>query len=220
MMLPAFFDSVFYLHLCFSSHYVCWAFKSSTSGTCPPQFALTTCPGDITYTCVLNSSAPLGVVTVWSGSAFQCPPANHISLTQKALGTTHSTLSLWWPSTVLEPAMQYNTIEEHVRSCLLCGSCKYISYYALIVCWTNQMRETEKAISLVSKHSLYIYSTMQCRVYQIYSLSHNVAVWRSAIWGAYWAGSLWSVHWWYTHHVSFQSVDVSDSNATSLRSQW
>ncbi|KAL5500397.1 hypothetical protein EMCRGX_G011952 [Ephydatia muelleri] len=90
MMLPAFFDSVFYLHLCFSSHYVCSAFKSSTSGTCPPQFALTTCPGDITYTCVLNSSAPLGVVTVWSGSAFQCPPANHISLTQKALGTVQT----------------------------------------------------------------------------------------------------------------------------------
>eukprot|EP00731_Ephydatia_muelleri_P033826 Em0039g12a len=53
-------------------------------------FVDTTCPGDITYTCVLSSSAPLGVVTVWSGSAFQCPPTNHISLTQKALGTVQT----------------------------------------------------------------------------------------------------------------------------------
>eukprot|EP00731_Ephydatia_muelleri_P033829 Em0039g15a len=57
--------------------------------TCP-QFVLTTCSGiSITYTCILKSSAPLGVVTFWSGSAFQCP-ANHISLAQRAGGTVQT----------------------------------------------------------------------------------------------------------------------------------
>ena len=40
----------------------------------------------MTYTCVLSSGAA-GVITVWSGSAFQCPPTNHISLAQRAGGT-------------------------------------------------------------------------------------------------------------------------------------
>ncbi|KAL5500402.1 hypothetical protein EMCRGX_G011959 [Ephydatia muelleri] len=59
--------------------------------TCPqfsPPMGTYSCPGSyIAYTCVLSSSAPLGVVTVWGGSAFQCPPTNHISLTQRAGGT-------------------------------------------------------------------------------------------------------------------------------------
>ena len=61
-------------------------------GTCP-QFSLTSppmgtysCPGsNITYTCVLSSSAN-AVITLWSGSAFQCPPTNLISLTQRVGG--------------------------------------------------------------------------------------------------------------------------------------
>ena len=45
------------------------------------------CPGsNITYTCVLSSSAPLGVSTAWSGSAFQCPPSNQIGLLQRLSG--------------------------------------------------------------------------------------------------------------------------------------
>ena len=44
----------------------------------------------MTYTCVLSSSAPLGVVTVWGGSAFQCAPTNHISLAQRAGGTVQT----------------------------------------------------------------------------------------------------------------------------------
>eukprot|EP00731_Ephydatia_muelleri_P011274 Em0006g168a len=44
------------------------------------------CPGtNITYTCVLSSSG-FGVVTLWSGSAFQCPPTNLIVLNQKVSG--------------------------------------------------------------------------------------------------------------------------------------
>eukprot|EP00731_Ephydatia_muelleri_P011622 Em0006g516a len=62
-------------------------------GTCP-QFSLTSppigtysCPGsNMTYTCVLSSSAA-GVITVWSGSAFQCPPTNQIVLLQRSAGT-------------------------------------------------------------------------------------------------------------------------------------
>ena len=58
------------------------------------QFSLTSppmgtysCPGsNITYTCVLNSS-DFGVITAWSGSAFQRPPTNQISLTQRVGGT-------------------------------------------------------------------------------------------------------------------------------------
>ena len=38
---------------------------------------------NITYTCVLNTSADT-VVTLWSGSAFQCPPTNQISLLQRS----------------------------------------------------------------------------------------------------------------------------------------
>ena len=65
-----------------------------SSGTCP-QFSLTSpamgtysCPGSIiTYVCVLSSSAPLAVITIWKGSAFQCPSTNHrISLTQLSDG--------------------------------------------------------------------------------------------------------------------------------------
>ena len=64
-----------------------------SSGTCP-QFSLTSppmgtysCPGsNITYTCVLSSGAT-GVITVWSGSAFQCPPTNQIVLLQRSAGT-------------------------------------------------------------------------------------------------------------------------------------
>ncbi|KAL5500744.1 hypothetical protein EMCRGX_G012343 [Ephydatia muelleri] len=65
-----------------------------SQGTCP-QFSLTSppmgtysCPGSIiTYTCVLSSSAPLAVITIWKGSAFQCPSTNHrISLTQLSDG--------------------------------------------------------------------------------------------------------------------------------------
>ncbi|KAL5500424.1 hypothetical protein EMCRGX_G011983 [Ephydatia muelleri] len=60
---------------------------TAQQSTCP-QFVLTTCSGSyITYTCVLSSSATLGVVTVWSGSAFQCPPTNQIPLAQRAGGT-------------------------------------------------------------------------------------------------------------------------------------
>ena len=45
------------------------------------------CPGsNITYTCALNTSADT-VVTLWSGSAFQCPTTNQIVLTQRAGGT-------------------------------------------------------------------------------------------------------------------------------------
>ena len=63
------------------------------SGTCP-QFSLTSppmgtysCPGSIiTYTCVLSSSAPFAVITLWKGSAFQCP-TNQIPLTQRSGGT-------------------------------------------------------------------------------------------------------------------------------------
>ena len=45
------------------------------------------CPGsNITYTCVLNSST-YAVITLWIGSAFQCPPTNLISLTQRSGGT-------------------------------------------------------------------------------------------------------------------------------------
>ena len=70
--------------------YICIFF---TQGTCP-QFSLTSppmgtysCPGsDITYTCVLNSSAA-GVITAWSGSAFQCPPTYQIVLLQRSAGT-------------------------------------------------------------------------------------------------------------------------------------
>eukprot|EP00731_Ephydatia_muelleri_P011278 Em0006g172a len=59
-----------------------------------PQFSLTSppmgtysCPGSsITYTCVLSSSAPFTVITLWSGSAFQCLPTNLISLTQRSSG--------------------------------------------------------------------------------------------------------------------------------------
>ena len=44
------------------------------------------CPGsNITYTCVLSSST-LGVITSWSGSAFQCPPSNQIGLLQRLSG--------------------------------------------------------------------------------------------------------------------------------------
>ena len=44
------------------------------------------CPGSIiTYTCVLSSSAN-AVITLWSGSAFQCPPTNQIVLIQRAGG--------------------------------------------------------------------------------------------------------------------------------------
>ncbi|KAL5500754.1 hypothetical protein EMCRGX_G012354 [Ephydatia muelleri] len=44
------------------------------------------CPGsNITYTCVLNTSAN-AVITLWSGSAFQCPPKNRISLLQRSFG--------------------------------------------------------------------------------------------------------------------------------------
>ena len=58
------------------------------------QFSLTSppmgtysCPGSsIIYTCVLSSSASLGVITLWSGSAFQCPPTNQIPLTQRSGG--------------------------------------------------------------------------------------------------------------------------------------
>ena len=57
------------------------------------QFSLTSppmgtysCPGSIiTYTCVLSSSG-FGIVTLWSGSAFQCPPTNQIPLTQRSGG--------------------------------------------------------------------------------------------------------------------------------------
>ena len=57
------------------------------------QFSLTSppmgtysCPGsNITYTCVLSSSAN-AVITLWSGSAFQCPPTNQIGLTQRSGG--------------------------------------------------------------------------------------------------------------------------------------
>eukprot|EP00731_Ephydatia_muelleri_P033825 Em0039g11a len=63
-------------------------------GTCPqfsPPMGTYSCPGSyIAYTCVLSSGAPLGVVTVWGGSAFQCPPTNHISLTQRAGGTVQT----------------------------------------------------------------------------------------------------------------------------------
>ena len=68
-------------------------------GTCP-QFSLTSplmgtysCPGsNIIYTCVLSSSAN-AVITLWSGSAFQCPPTNLISLTQRVGGTVQPFLS-------------------------------------------------------------------------------------------------------------------------------
>ena len=59
-----------------------------------PQFSLTSpsmstysCPGsNIIYTCVLSSSAPFAVITAWTGSAFQCPPTNLISLIQRSSG--------------------------------------------------------------------------------------------------------------------------------------
>ena len=47
------------------------------------------CPGSIiTYTCVVNSSSN-NVITLWSGSAFQCstPGINQIVLVQRAGGT-------------------------------------------------------------------------------------------------------------------------------------
>ena len=45
------------------------------------------CPGsNITYTCVLSSSASLAVSTAWSGSVFQCPPTNQIGLLQRLSG--------------------------------------------------------------------------------------------------------------------------------------
>ena len=44
------------------------------------------CPGsNITYTCVLSSNG-IVVSTAWSGSAFQCPPTNQISLFQRYFG--------------------------------------------------------------------------------------------------------------------------------------
>ena len=75
------------------------AFFPLSSGTCP-QFSLSyppngtySCPGsNITYTCVLSSSAPLAVITVWTGTAFQCP-TNQISLTQKSNGVSSPTTS-------------------------------------------------------------------------------------------------------------------------------
>ena len=45
--------------------------------------------GNITYTCVLNSSAAT-VITAWSGSAFQCPPTNKLSLIQMLTGSLDS----------------------------------------------------------------------------------------------------------------------------------
>ena len=39
----------------------------------------------MTYTCVLGSGAN-SILTIWYGSAFQCPPTNQIPLTQRAGG--------------------------------------------------------------------------------------------------------------------------------------
>ncbi|KAL5500733.1 hypothetical protein EMCRGX_G012329 [Ephydatia muelleri] len=62
------------------------AVQGQFSLTSPPMGTYS-CPGsNITYTCVLNSS-DFGVITAWSGSAFQCPPTNQISLTQRVGGT-------------------------------------------------------------------------------------------------------------------------------------
>ena len=70
-------------------------------GTCP-QFSLSyppngtySCPGsNITYTCVLSSSAPGAVITIFKGSAFACPfIGNKISLTQKSGGVLIPTAS-------------------------------------------------------------------------------------------------------------------------------
>ena len=48
------------------------------------------CPGsNIIYTCAFSSST-LGVITAWSGSAFQCPPINQISLLQRLSGVVQS----------------------------------------------------------------------------------------------------------------------------------
>ena len=45
------------------------------------------CPGsNIIYTCALSSSAE-AVITLWSGSAFQCPSTHQILLTQIVGGT-------------------------------------------------------------------------------------------------------------------------------------
>ena len=61
---------------------------TSPLGPCP-QFTLTdppegtySCPGrNISYTCVIESSAQT-VVTTWSGLAFHCSPTNQIPLIQ------------------------------------------------------------------------------------------------------------------------------------------
>ena len=85
-------------HNCFGTYilssYVKPSHVSSTSGTCQlftlsyPPTGTILCPGSsITYTCVLNSSTSLGVITLWSGSAFQCPPTNQTSLLQRSGGT-------------------------------------------------------------------------------------------------------------------------------------
>ena len=68
--------------------------SSGTSLDGCPQFSLTSppmgtysCPGSsITYTCVLSSSAD-AVITLWCGSAFQCPSTHQIVLTQRVGGT-------------------------------------------------------------------------------------------------------------------------------------
>ena len=65
---------------------VLWAFIPSILGTHPQSSLTYSCSGsNIIYTCVLCIRAP-GVITAWSGSAFQCPPTNQISLTQSVSG--------------------------------------------------------------------------------------------------------------------------------------
>ena len=51
-----------------------------------PPMGTYSCPGsNIIYTCALSSSAD-AVITLWSGSAFQCPSTHQISLTQRVGG--------------------------------------------------------------------------------------------------------------------------------------
>ena len=59
------------------------------SGICPQFTSVSTysCPGsNIIYTCAINTNT-FTVITLWSGSAFQCPGTNNqIVLTQRIAG--------------------------------------------------------------------------------------------------------------------------------------